>query len=277
VDLLQRSRRLKEVAVLAERLGLLQSVLRVTANRRLRHLRPGVTVVIASWNSDEFLPIALSGIRRFADRPTQILVVDNHSRANPRPVCDKYSARLIRLPVNLRHSVALDIGFLLCGTEYVMSLDADAFPFSKNWMPSFLDPLQSGFEVVGCECAHRYAHPCCLAMRTERFVVERHTFRAPNVAHFGNGGYDVGELISQRIGTSRVAVVPKTDNVHGGDWYVGAAFGDVVYHNAYSSRHLHLSDPDTDGLDPSEDFVMTRSFARDTWARAISRWGPPTW
>ncbi|HEX6395290.1 MAG TPA: glycosyltransferase [Acidimicrobiales bacterium] len=278
MDVLDRFREVKRVAVLVERFGLLQSVLRLQSRRRLRRLRPGVTIVIATWNSDEFLPIALKGIRRFTDATTQILVVDNHSDVNPRPLCDLFSARLIRLPANLRHSVALDIGFLLSSTEYVMSLDADAFPFSESWLPTFLEPLGKGFDVVGCECAREYAHPCCLAMRTETFVSGRHTFRAQESQDGGHEGWnDVGELISRRAGPDRVAIVPKTDSVHGGEWFVGATFGDVVYHNAYSSRHLHLPSPNSDGLDPSEDFVMTRHFALDTWNEALGRWGPATW
>jgi glycosyltransferase involved in cell wall biosynthesis len=278
VDLLERFRGVKQAAVLTERLGPIQALLRERSKRRLGHLRPGVTVVIAAWNSDEFLPIALSGVRRFADTTTEILVVDNHSDVNPRSLCDRFSARLIRLPVNLRHSVALDIGFLVSSTEFVMSLDADAFPFSANWLPTFLDPLERGYEVVGCECAGGYAHPCCLAMRTETFVWRRYTFRAqppPGAEH--REWYDVGESISRVSGPDRVAIVPKTDSVHGGEWYVGATYGNVVYHNAYSSRHLHLPSPNTDGLDPSENFVMTRQFALATWKEALRRWGPPTW
>lgn len=278
MDLLERYRPIKDVAVLVERLGVLQSALRFSARRRLTRLQPGLTVVLASWNSGEFLATALSGIRKFADRPVQVLVVDNHSEITPLDLCDRFSARLIRLPANLRHSVALDIGFLLSSTEYVMSLDADAFPFSTGWLPRFLDPLKMGYEVVGCECARGYAHPCCLAMRTETFVAGQHTFRAPfPVGAEGKGGDDVGQLISRRIGLDRVAIVPRTNSIHGGDWYVGATFGDVVYHNAYSSRHLHLERPDSDGLDPSEDFVMTRQFSLSTWEEAIRRWGPPTW
>ena len=278
MDLLERYRGVKHLAVVVERAGVLQSALRIRARRRLPRLRRGVTVVVASWNSDAFLPAALSGIRKFADRPVQILVVDNHSEVNPRAICDRFSARLIRLPANLRHGVALDIGFLLSSTEYVMSLDADAFPFGANWLPTFLDPLEMGYEVVGCECARGYAHPCCLAMRTETFVSKGHTFRAPQRLELENQrGYDIGELISRRSGSDRVAIVPKTDSVHGTEWYVGATYGDVVYHNAYSSRHLHLASPDSDGLDSSENFVMTRQFALATWEEALQRWGPSTW
>ena len=278
MDLLERYRPIKDIAVVVEKLGVLQSALRFSARRRLTRLRPGLTVVVASWNSDEFLPTALQGIRQFADRPVQVLVVDNHSDISPRDICDRFAARLIRLPVNLRHSVALDIGFLLSSTEYVMSLDADAFPFSEKWLSTFLDPLEAGHDVVGCECARGYAHPCCLAMRNETFTSGRHTFRPtyPLDAH-GKAGYDVGELLSRRINLDRVAIVPKTNSVHGADWFVGATFGDVVYHNAYSSRHLHLERPDSDGLEPSDDFVMTRPFALSTWEEAIRRWGPATW
>lgn len=252
--------------------GAVQGLLRLAAKRRLSSLEAGsVTVVVASWNAPDMLEVALAAVKRFADRPTRISVVDNHSRRNPRAIAEQFGARLVRLPINTGHSMALDIGFLLARTEFVMSLDTDAFPYSPAWMPTFLDPLDEGAKVVGCDWYRHYAHPCCLAMRTENFVLARHSFKAQWEREI-----DVGEIISRREGRDNVRIVPKTGNI-AGTGYVGASYGDVLYHNAYGTRHLRLDDPDNDALDVTETWATKREHALAVWADGLARFGPATW
>lgn len=252
--------------------GLIQLILRSMAFRRLDLLRPGsLTVVIASWNAPEMLEVALSAVRHFADRPVTILVVDNHSRSSPKPITDRHGANLLRLPANLGHSMALDIGFLLARTEFVMALDVDAFPYHERWLSTFLSPLDEGLTVVGCDWYRHYAHPCCLAMRTERFVKMRHSFKA-----VGRYGLDVGEAISRREGPAQVRIIPKTANV-AGTGYVGASYGDVLYHNAYGTRHFRLGNPDIDALDVSASWATRREHALAVWHDGLARFGPDTW
>jgi glycosyltransferase involved in cell wall biosynthesis len=266
---------LKEVlhrgAVRVEALDLLQRFLRRRARPRLGRLRSGVTVVIASWNSNQFLEVGLEGVRRFADRPTEILVIDNHSDESPVRITTHFGARLLRLPANLRHSLALDIGFLLAQTEFVMSLDVDAFPYDAKWMPTFLQPLDRGFVVSGCEWFRPYAHPCCLAIRTADFVTGCFSFRAG-----GPCGWDVGEAISHEVGPGRTWIVPRTATIEG-KGYVSASYGNVLYHNCYGTRHLRLDDPYSAGLDPTDTHVTTRQSALEIWAEALRRFGPATW
>lgn len=261
----------KRLLLRARDTEVIQRVLRRQAAGHLDRLEPGaVTVVTASWNSNDLLEVSLAAARHFADRPLHLLVVDNHSAVPPTAVIRRYDARLVRLPANLGHGVALDIGFLLARTEYVMALDVDAFPYRAAWLPTFLDPLDHGATVSGCEAEEHFAHPCCLAMKTDRFVRARHTF----VANMDRG-WDVGQRISQIEG-NKVHLVPKTGNLHGSG-IVSASYGDVLYHNAYGTRHLRLANPDQDALDPTSHFAMTRQVAREVWAEATLRFGPDTW
>jgi glycosyltransferase involved in cell wall biosynthesis len=249
-----------------------QWCLRLAARRRISSLEAGaVTVVIASWNAPDMLEVALAAVRRFADRPTRIRVIDNHSRITPKSIADRFGAQLVRLPANTGHAMALDIGFLLARTEFVMSLDTDAFPYSRDWMPTFLDPLDDAATVVGCDWFKHYAHPCCLAMRTEHFVKAGHSFKAKWDLEI-----DVGQTISTREGPDKVRIIPKTGNI-AGTGYVGASYGDVLYHNAYGTRHLRLHDPENDMLDVTETWATKREHALAVWRDGLARFGPATW
>jgi glycosyltransferase involved in cell wall biosynthesis len=246
---------------------LVQRTLRSRAARHLDRLQPGgVTIVVTSWNSDPFLTVCLAAVRRFADRPVEMFVIDNHSRHNPRRIAEQAGARYLRLPANGGHSFALDIGFLLARTEFAIALDVDAFPFSPDWLPTMLGPLDRGYTVVGPEW-NGYAHPCCLAMRTERFVRRGYTFAAD-----ARRNWDVAEGISVSEGPQRVFLLPKLGNLLG-DEAIGATYAGGIYHNAYATRHLRLSDPEEAVLDGK----VRRGDALSVWEQALARYGPPTW
>ena len=245
--------------------------LRWRAKRRLGALEPGaVTVVTVNWNSVDMLEVAIDQVRRHSPASTRMLVIDNHSDVDPRPQIRSIApwVRTLRLPVNLGHGLALDIGALLTSSEYLVTLDVDAFPLSEAWLPTLLDPLDEGAEVVGCAGYRGLAHPCGLAMRTARFVSARHTF----VARFTGGpdGWDVGERISIREAPD-FEILPRTDSIGqalGEPEIVGSVFADVIYHNYYGTRHLREADPEA-----ALDLGATRSRSLDVWAAALERFG----
>lgn len=261
-------RLLKRAVISLRDRGVVEAVLRRAAYRRLPTLRKdAVTVVFANWNSTQFLETGLRAVRRFASRPADIIVVDNHSAEPPVALVAEMRGRLVRLPLNAGHGVALDVGFLLAGTEYVMSLDVDAYPIDDRWLSVFLEPLDTGVTVVGCEWYRDYAHPCCLAMRTEHFVRARHTFIAQM-----HRDWDVGESISRRE-AGRVKIIKRTGGTPGVPGpFVGAVYGDVVYHNCYGVRHLRAERPDAEVLEN-----MTRSKALEVWHEGLARFGPARW
>jgi glycosyltransferase involved in cell wall biosynthesis len=211
--------------------------LRVRARRRLAQLEAGgVTVVTVNWDSTSYLEVLLRLVRRRSSPDVRILVVDNGSRDRPAAViAANPDVRSVRLPFNAGHDLALDIGFLLADTEFVVSLDVDAFPLHERWLEELLAPLRSGCEVSGARLNREYVHPCCLAMRTERFVRRRHSFRSryrPRAAGRDASG-DVGEEISARE-AGRLRFFDPTSQRGPGD--VGTVFGGLVYHNFYATR-----------------------------------------
>src|SRR5215469_7032469 len=143
---------------------------RMRARRRLGLLTPGaVTVVTVNWNSWRYLSVLIDVVKRRSPEGTSILVVDNASvDGSLDRLSDVSGVSSLRLPFNLGHDIALDLGVLSCHSEYVVTLDVDAFPLHERWLDEILAPLQNGSEISGARLWRPFVHPCCLAMRTSR-------------------------------------------------------------------------------------------------------------
>jgi glycosyltransferase involved in cell wall biosynthesis len=221
--------------------------LRARARRRWR--APGVaTIVTVNWNSWEHCAVLIDVVRRRSPRGTRIIVVDNGSVDGSRErLSGRRDVTAVRLPLNVGHELALDVGVLLCETEFVVALDVDAFPLHDRWLEELLAPLSGGVQVSGARLNREYVHPCCWAMRTARFVGEGHSFRshyAPRSEGSDASG-DVGEEISARE-APHVRFFEITRQRGPGD--VGTVFGDLVYHNFYGTRFNATAERTLDGI-----------------------------
>lgn len=207
--------------------------LRVLAVRSLKDSPPGsTTVVTATWNTLAYLKVCTKMVARHTPGTLHI-VIDNHSTDGTREwAMVQSSFRYIRLPRNVGHPLALDLGFLLSRTEYVVALDVDAFPIRHGWLEPLIGPLQSGARLSGGTInndaiSYPYVHPCCLAIRRANFVLDRQTFwPAPNDS-------DVGAQMSLRY-AGQLHAIPVAE-AKGPRW-VGSVFGNFVYHNWGSTR-----------------------------------------
>jgi glycosyltransferase involved in cell wall biosynthesis len=196
-----------------------------------------------------------------------VLVVDNHSSDGSRAWLDRQpDVKVIALPANVGHGLALDIGFLNVRTEFAVALDTDAFPFREAWLDTVLDPLRGDFIASGGDTLG-YAHPSFFAMRTRAFVERRHSFVAHVDPDSGDLKWDVGQRISVRE-RDRCHRVPTTEVRGPGP--LGTVYGGVVYHNFYSVRHLRLPSDD----DVKLDGLVDRTDARTAWNEAVARYLP---
>ena len=166
--------------------------------------------------------------------------------------------RVLRLRGNPGHGTGLDVGFLMARTEFVVAMDIDAFPIRARWLDDLLEPLDHGFTMSGAHVKRDYVHPCCLAMRTERFVRRGMSFKARYRDHYG----DVGELMA--AGDSGPFHYLEPTSVRG-PGAVGSVFGDLVYHNFYSTR---FSLTRTDVIDD----VVGKDDPRLAWSEAVRRY-----
>jgi glycosyltransferase involved in cell wall biosynthesis len=251
--------------------NLVLRALRAVAAVRLRlpgrlGIRPGVTVVTVNWNGGVLLPDVLRAIERYSPEPPKVIVVDNASSDGSRRwlQANKHRLRPVLLPRNIYHGPAMDLGFLLSRTEYVVALDIDAFPIRDDWLQVLQTRLDGGAHVAGARALRGYAHPCCLMMRLDRFVARRHTFQ-PHVGDWrperlGTEEWDTGESISRRESDAHLALLPRTHAR--GPGHLGSVFGDVVFHNGASVRLL--------AGDRVEGIEMTDVQA--SWSEAVARY-----
>jgi glycosyltransferase involved in cell wall biosynthesis len=240
--------------------------LRWRRRSRLERLAPGrATVVTVNWNSWAHLETLIDVVRRRSPEGTRIIVVDNGSGDGSRERLgrrDDLAALL--LPVNVGHELALDLGVLLCETEFVVALDVDAFPLHDDWLDRLLAPLSTGATVSGARLNREYVHPCCWAMETARFVERGHSFRSHYKPREGDrdASGDVGEEISAREAPD-LHFFEVTSQRGPGD--VGTVFGDLVYHNFYATRFNATSKQTLDGVVGADD-------SSKAWEEALRRY-----
>jgi glycosyltransferase involved in cell wall biosynthesis len=250
---------------------LVDTPLRAAARRRKRE-PASVSVVIVGWNSADYLLAGLYAVRKFTPDPLEIVVVDNGSDDDSCALARSFDAKLIRLPMNVGHGPAAQVGMLAARGEHLVVLDVDAFPLSHSWLDELLDPLRDGAVVNGAHLHRRYAHPCCLAIRAEHFVVRGHTMLASYDlgkrslrAQQEHAPWDVGELVSIRE-QPRVHLIEATEKRGPGD--IGMVFGNIVYHNAYSTRHRAQFPAGEGEIDTDR---ITALDATTAWAEATTR------
>jgi glycosyltransferase involved in cell wall biosynthesis len=239
---------------LAQEIGWRLVVPFLRARARRHRLAPGAaTVVTVNWNSLPHLEVLIDVVKRRSPAGTRIVVVDNGSKDGSRErLAGRDDVDSLRLPFNLGHELALDLGVLLCETEFVVALDVDAFPLHDRWLEELLAPLSEGAQVAGARLNRSYVHPCCWAMRTARFLAMGHSFRShyqPRAEGRDASG-DVGEEISAREAPN-LRFFEITSQRGPGD--VGTVFGDLVYHNFYATRFDATSERTLDGVVAADD------------------------
>ena len=218
--------------------------LRRNALRRAPVLeRPGISVVTVTWNTAEYLAVQLDAVRRHSPEVTHV-VVDNHSSDHTSEVLASFpETRVVRLPANIGHGLGLDIGILTADTEFIITLDVDAFPVSARWLDTALGPLSEGATIVGAHAHRNFVHPCFLAMRRLDYLrLDRSMCpvgRCPARGEVSRDLFmDVGEALSHiallERGASALAWIPTTEVRGPGP--IGTVYGDAVYHNWFSTQ-----------------------------------------
>lgn len=248
----------------------LKTLLRALPHNR-RFLADGkTTIVIVTWESLEYLAVAIEAIRRHSPEDVQIRVVDNGSTDGTRQwLKERQDVKSTRLPVNIHHGPAMDIGFLLSRTQFVVSMDVDAFPVSLRWMDEVIEPLRNGKLVSGVVTDREFVHPCFLAMEREVFVGDRHTFRGCAGDFTTAEAWDTGESISRRC---KPAIHGIDATEHVGPHWVGTSWGDVAYHNMYAVRHFRNYGSEMHDPEAVLDWGITRRDAENAWDLSTRRY-----
>jgi len=223
----------------------IRSVVRTyRSSARNKPMRDGVTVVTVNYHSLPQLKTLLTALERHTSEPIDVVVVDNASRDGSREFLRSLpNVRSILLPVNFGHGSALDLGVLAAETSVVVTFDIDAFPISSAWLPTVAQALDKGSVIAGAHWNRAYVHPCFAALRRSDFIRHRLSFapvgRCPSAAVPATGVYlDAGEAVSHVLslayGSKALHKIPPSSIR--GPGAIGTVFGDIVYHNFYSTH-----------------------------------------
>jgi hypothetical protein len=148
------------------------------------------------------------------------------------------------------HPAALD---RLCrrvprDTEYIVTMDSDAFPVRDGWLENLLGRLNQGATLTGIwrdEMAPHiepFVHPSCLAMR-------RSTRRTLGVRFSSTRGQDAGQAVTKAVlaAGGRISRLRRSNalNPH---FLMAGIYGDLIYHHGAGSRRARFwtSRSDTD-------------------------------
>lgn len=138
----------------------------------------------------------------------------------------------------VRHGPALDrlVKRLHPDTEFVITLDTDAFPIRDGWIENLTGRLSDEVAVAGVWrdelVPHKpaFVHPSCLAIRHS-------TLRDLDAGFAIRGGVDVAANITDELRRrdARVSRLRRT-NRWDGHFLMGAVYGDLIYHQGAGSR-----------------------------------------
>lgn len=230
---------------------------------RGRSILPGVTVIIVNYNTLPLIKTVVASVRQLSPPGTRIIVVDNASTDGSRNWLQSrpYGAEAVLLPTNVGHGRALDIGVYRSTTSVFVTLDSDAFPYSKSWIDMLLKPLEDpNVMAAGCWGRRDRLHPACSIYRRDAFFASGQSFANFNLhvtlgedPDFGRNTWDTGERLSEVLGREAIVLMPVSPTDTGGITMAG-----VVYH------HAAMTTMQTDDTPP------TRAGREAAWEAAVS-------
>jgi hypothetical protein len=135
------------------------------------------------------------------------------------------------------HALDLLVQEVSPDTEFVITMDTDAFPVRDGWMDNILGRLHGDVQLAGVwrdelvPARPAFIHPCCLAIRLETLKLLDTGFPK------GETGRDVGHRVNMAVEaagghTSRL----YRSNRWNPHYLMGALYGDLIYHQGAGSR-----------------------------------------
>ncbi len=158
-------------------------------------------------------------------------------RDRPRPL--RAGARMVvrrrRGPFVRPHASALDeLIRRVDGTEYIVTLDNDAFPIADGWLWQIIQRLEEGATLAGVlrdempQHITPFIHVSCLAARSV------------DLRRLGSSigtGKDVGQAWTIAVEAGGGIVAPlRRSNAIDRHFLMGGIYGDIVYHQGAGSR-----------------------------------------
>ena len=109
--------------------------------------RPLVSVLIASYNHEKFIGVAIDSCLNQTYSPIEVIVVDDGSTDKSREIIANYGKKII--PVFKENEGAIstrNVGFSVCKGEYICLLDSDDYFFPEK-IAELVKVVTSGLEI----------------------------------------------------------------------------------------------------------------------------------
>ncbi len=238
--------------------NLMVKAARVRAKRRIDTLRRGETIVIVNWNTLAVLRDTIDAVRRLTPSHIPLTIVDNGSTDGSKDWLKTQNVNLISLPINVGHSIALDLAFYGSDTDVVITIDSDAVPICAGWFDALVGPVRSGQAALsGARSSRDFVHPMALAVDLRRFIeadMSFQVYKMPGVTAeneiWGVNAFDTAEWMSRMVAPEEIHFLETTPNRV--DGLPGMTSGDCVYHHGGVTRNAES------GLD-AESYLMWKT------------------
>ena len=121
-------------------------------------MSPRISVLIANYNTSQFLSISLKALHQLTINPFQILIADNGSSLYERRKLKNLVSNFYNVSVFYRqqtahgsmgHGEALDFLLRKIDTPYTVILDADATFLLKGWDQLLIEQLSGSTKIIG--------------------------------------------------------------------------------------------------------------------------------
>jgi len=203
---------------------------------------PRFAILMAVHNG---LPIVrastLKTLQHMRDSSARLVVVDNASTDGTQEWLRFLAARgdidLIRLESNVGHGPALEKARAATRSEFIVTLDSDAFPLTDDWLEALAGRIDGATLAAGIGHHRGYAHPSCLIV--SRATMERlgSTFL---VEKCRSSPLDVAERLTAdiRAAGGDVSFLEPTLGSAAEPVFGGVEYGGIVFHQWHTTRHL---------------------------------------
>jgi hypothetical protein len=146
---------------------------------------------------------------------------------------------------DVRHGRALDrlLSEVPEATEFVVTLDTDAFPIRDGWLENLTGRLEHGAALAGvwrdemAPLIPPYIHPSCLVARRSTLAELGVTFARRPGAQSPDVGHDITQAVVQAGGRLSPLRRSNARELH---FLMAGVYADLVYHHGAGSRHANF-------------------------------------
>ena len=209
-------------------------------------LPPAYAILMVVRDACEIVKLStLRTLRHSAGESARLVVVDNASTDGARQWLEMLAARgdieLIRAERNLGHGPGLELARASSRSEYLVTLDSDAFPLRDGWLGDLRARLDARVLATGILHHRDYVHPACMMLR--RATLEAHGLDFLDEKDRPSR-LDVAERISVTLKEQGYAIdgLARSGEQRRGSRsepvYLGSQYEGLVYHQWYTTRSV---------------------------------------